>query len=136
MRVHITSLSKRPYSLLQEVCINCCVLVFYKMDGRHWVPSKIIWCSLKENYIILELNSMSSHYILSIKAYSLLKRCLSIAVIQPPHFLRVKEGSLKRKEFKSKYVLVFYKMDGWHWVMFHINVTYFYANSKGYIMCH
>ena len=65
----------------------------------------------KKNDIILELNDMSSHYILSIKSYSLLKE-VSINCCGSTSLFLGKEGSLKGKEFKSKYVLVFYKLDG------------------------
>ena len=49
----------------------------------------------KKNDTILELNNKSSHYILSLKAYSLLKK--GWVTLGPFH------------------VLVFYKMDGRHW---------------------
>ena len=65
----------------------------------------------KKNDIILELNNKSSHYILSIKAYSLLKEVCINCCGSTSSFWG-KEGSLKGKEFKSKYVLVCYKMDG------------------------
>ena len=85
-----------------------------------WVtlgPFKVIWCSLpKNNDIFLakwyEFTLHSCLNDLSIKAYSLLQWYVSIAVVQQPYFIRAIEGSLKRKKFKSKVVLVFYKMDG------------------------
>ena len=54
---------------------------------------------------------MSSHYILSIKAYSLLKE-VCINCCGSTTSFSGKEGSLKGKEFKSKYMLVFYKNMG------------------------
>ena len=83
----------------------------------------------KKNDIILELNDMSSHYILSIKSYSLLKEVCINCCGSTTSFLKGKEGSLKRrivqiqilcftkligdigKEFKSKCMLVIDKMD-------------------------
>ena len=65
----------------------------------------------KKNDIILQLNNMSSHYIQSIKAYSLLKEVCINCCGSATSFLKGKDCSLKGKEFISKYMLVFYKID-------------------------
>ena len=65
-----------------------------------------------KNYIILELNNMSSPYILSIKAFSLLKEvCINCCGLTTP-FLQGKEGSLKRKRIQIQ-VYVSVLQNGW-----------------------
>ena len=65
-----------------------------------------------KNDIILELNNMSSPYILSIKAFSLLKEvCINCCGLTTS-FLKGKEGSLKRKRIQIQ-VYVSVLQNGW-----------------------
>ena len=66
----------------------------------------------KKNDIILELNNMSSHYILSIKAYSLLKEVCINFCGSTTSFLKGKEGSLKRKRIQIQ-IYVSVLQNGW-----------------------
>ena len=88
------------------------MLVFDKMDGQHWKSSKLSEALSKKNDIILEVNNMCSHYILSIKAYSLLTEVCVNCCGSTTSFLKVKEGSLKRRRIQIQiYVSVLH--NGW-----------------------
>ena len=73
------------------------MLVFEKWMGNIGCLQKLSEALSKKSDIILELNDMSSHYILSIKAYSLLKEVYINCCGSTTSFLWRKEGSLKGK---------------------------------------
>ena len=95
-----------PYLLIMlYICnvqsIKSCVLVFYKLDGWHQVHSIIFLrvfakrnllafgskiCGLKLKHCLKDLRIKLVHFY---------KRCVSITVVKPWHFLRAKDGSRK-----------------------------------------